>query len=571
MRLSRLMSKTSRDAPRDEVSKNAQLLIKAGYIYKEMAGAYVFLPLGLKVLNNIISIIRDEMDAVGGQEVFMTSLQSPEQWKASGRWSDDVVDVWFKSSLQSGAEIGFANTHEEQITKIMSGIVKSHKDLPHSIYQFQNKFRNEVRSKSGIMRTREFIMKDLYTFSKDKEQHQVIYDDIAKAYNRIFERLGISEQTFFTLASGGSFSKYSHEFQTRCDAGEDLVFAVADEDLYYNLEIAPSRAPEIDDSDVVEKELQEIEARGVIGVEKLAKLLELEIDQTTKTMLFESPNGVVVAAAVRGGYDVNVLKLEEASGYQGLQLASEQTVRKTTGAEVGYAGIIGLPDDVEIYLDDSMQGRRNFEVGANKTNYHTINVNFGRDIPTPERFYDIKDAKDGDYHPESGKQYQVFKAAEVGNIFTLGTKYSDAIGLKYSDETGQQKSVFMGSYGLGPARTMGVITELMSDDKGLVWPENIAPAKVIIVQLGDSDDVRQTAESMYEKLKGSNLDVMLDDRDERAGVKLADSDLIGVPYRVVISNRSCQADQHELTERLNGATSLHGFDDLIEKLTENIA
>ncbi|MBP7018305.1 hypothetical protein KBB17_02295, partial [Candidatus Saccharibacteria bacterium] len=407
MRLSRLMSKTSRDAPRDEVSKNAQLLIKAGYIYKEMAGAYVFLPLGLKVLNNIISIIRDEMDAVGGQEVFMTSLQSPEQWKASGRWSDDVVDVWFKSSLQSGAEIGFANTHEEQITKIMSGIVKSHKDLPHSIYQFQNKFRNEVRSKSGIMRTREFIMKDLYTFSKDKEQHQVIYDDIAKAYNRIFERLGISEQTFFTLASGGSFSKYSHEFQTRCDAGEDLVFAVADEDLYYNLEIAPSRAPEIDDSDVVEKELQEIEARGVIGVEKLAKLLELEIDQTTKTMLFESPNGVVVAAAVRGGYDVNVLKLEEASGYQGLQLASEQTVRKTTGAEVGYAGIIGLPDDVEIYLDDSMQGRRNFEVGANKTNYHTINVNFGRDIPTPERFYDIKDAKDGDYHPESGKQYQV--------------------------------------------------------------------------------------------------------------------------------------------------------------------
>ncbi|MBP7018492.1 proline--tRNA ligase, partial [Candidatus Saccharibacteria bacterium] len=232
---------------------------------------------------------------------------------------------------------------------------------------------------------------------------------------------------------------------------------------------------------------------------------------------------------------------------------------------------IGLPDDVEIYLDDSMQGRRNFEVGANKTNYHTINVNFGRDIPTPERFYDIKDAKDGDYHPESGKQYQVFKAAEVGNIFTLGTKYSDAIGLKYSDETGQQKSVFMGSYGLGPARTMGVITELMSDDKGLVWPENIAPAKVIIVQLGDSDDVRQTAESMYEKLKGSNLDVMLDDRDERAGVKLADSDLIGVPYRVVISNRSCQADQHELTERLNGATSLHGFDDLIEKLTENIA
>ena len=307
MRLSRLMSKTSRDAPRDEVSKNAQLLIKAGYIYKEMAGAYVFLPLGLKVLNNIISIIRDEMDAVGGQEVFMTSLQSPEQWKASGRWSDDVVDVWFKSSLQSGAEIGFANTHEEQITKIMSGIVKSHKDLPHSIYQFQNKFRNEVRSKSGIMRTREFIMKDLYTFSKDKEQHQVIYDDIAKAYNRIFERLGISEQTFFTLASGGSFSKYSHEFQTRCDAGEDLVFAVADEDLYYNLEIAPSRAPEIDDSDVVEKELQEIEARGVIGVEKLAKLLELEIDQTTKTMLFESPNGVVVAAAVSGGYYVNVL------------------------------------------------------------------------------------------------------------------------------------------------------------------------------------------------------------------------------------------------------------------------
>ena len=571
MRLSKLMSKTSREAPRDEVSKNAQLLIRAGFIYKEMAGAYVFLPLGLKVLNNIIAIIREEMNAVDGQEVFMTSLQSPEQWKASGRWSDDVVDIWFKVNLQNGREIGLANTHEEQITKIMSNIIKSHKDLPHSIYQFQNKFRNEVRSKSGIMRTREFIMKDMYTFSKDEQQHQVLYDQIATAYRRVFERLGISEQTFFTLASGGSFSKYSHEFQTRCDAGEDLIFAVSEEDVYYNLEIAPSKAPEIDDSNKAEKELEQVEGKGIIGVKQLAEFLNIDIAHTTKTMLFESAEGVVIAAAVRGGYDVNILKLEEASGHTGLKLASIEVVRRVTGAEIGYAGILNLPDEVEIYLDDSMQGRKNFEVGANKTDYHSINVNFGRDLPLPEQFYDIKEAQDGDYHPESGKKYDVFKAAEVGNIFTLGTKYSDAIGLKYDDEEGQQQSVFMGSYGLGPARTMGVIAEIMSDDKGLIWPENIAPAKVVIVQLGDNQEVVETANRLYEKLKSEKIEVILDDRDDRAGVKLSDSDLMGIPYRVVISNRTCQTGEHELTKRSSGETSNNNIEYLIKIFTENAA
>lgn len=353
MRLSKNFTKTSKTNPADEVSKNAQLLIRAGFVYKEMAGAYDFLPLGKKVLDNIVQIIREEMDAVGGNEISFTALQNPETWQATGRWSDEVMDVWFKTKLSNGREFGLAPTHEEPLTRVMKNFIHSYKDLPAYPYQFQTKFRAELRSKSGLMRGREFLMKDLYSFSENKEQHDEFYEKISQAYVRVFERLGLGGFTYKTFASGGSFSKFSHEFQTVSPVGEDVIY---------------------------------------ISDEK------------------------------------------------------------------------GIAVNQEVYTDEVLA-----ELGLKKE--------------------DLREEK----------------AVEVGNIFTLGYKFSEAIDLKFTDRSGKDEFVFMGSYGIGPSRVMGLIAEHFADEKGLVWPENIAPAKVYLVQIGEKS--RELAEEIYSELMKKGVEV----------------------------------------------------------------
>ena len=402
MRQSRLFTKTRREAPSDEVAKNAQLLVRAGYIHKEMAGVYDFLPLGLLTLNKIITIIREEMDAIGGEEVFLSTLQDPEAWKKSGRWDDTVVDIWFKTHLKNNSELGLGNTHEEALTALMTEHISSYKDLPRYVYQFQNKFRNETRAKSGIMRSREFIMKDLYSFSKGSSQHMEFYEKAAVAYEKIFRRVGIGEKTYRTFASGGSFSKYSHEYQTVCDAGEDIIY----------------------------------------------------IDETKRIAVNKE-----------------------------------------------------VYDDPDVYAT----------TGINKES--------------------LKEAK----------------AAEVGNIFTLGTRFSDAFGLSYKDSEGKATPVFMGSYGIGPARVMGTIVELMSDEKGLVWPEAVAPFAVHLVSLGkDGDDISKTADALYDDLVKAGVEVLYDDRDLRAGEKFAESDLLGIPKRVVVGKDAVASGSFEVVSRATG-------------------
>jgi len=401
MRQTKLFTRTKKEAPADEVAKNAQLLIRAGYIHKNMAGAYTFLPLGLRVVEKINRIIREEMNAVGSVEMFMPSLQDPELWKKTDRWSDEKVDVWFKSELQAGGEIGFGWTHEEVITDIMRQFVSSYKDLPFSAYQIQTKFRNEMRAKSGIMRTREFWMKDLYSFAATQEQHDEMYEAIAAAYERVYKRLGIGDKTYKTFASGGAFSKFSHEYQTLADAGEDIVYVSEGKGIAINEEV-----------------LQE------------ADLSELGVTR----------------------------------------------------------------DELE------------------------------------ER-----------------------KSIEVGNIFSLGTKFSEAIGLTYKDETGEVKPVIMGSYGIGPARSMGTVVDLLSDEKGIVWPESIAPFTVHLVGLNlEDEEVRDWADGIYAALKARGAEVLFDDRDVRPGEKFADSDLIGIPYRVVVSRKGREAGTFEVVTRATG-------------------
>ncbi|PLS80683.1 prolyl-tRNA synthetase [Candidatus Saccharibacteria bacterium] len=414
MRRSQLFTKTRKQAPADEVSKNAQLLIRAGFIHKEMAGVYAYLPLGKRVLDNIVQIIREEMNAIGGNEVNLTALQRREPWEASGRWSDEVMDVWFRTKLANGTELGLGATHEEPLTDLMKQFISSYKDLPAYPYQFQTKFRNELRAKSGIMRGREFLMKDLYSFSVNREEHDVFYDRVSDAYDRIWQRLGIGNVTYKTFASGGSFSKYSHEFQTLSDVGEDIIYV----------------------------------------------------------------------------HEARKIAINE-----------------------------------EVYNDEVLA-----DLGVSRDELI-------------ER-----------------------KAVEVGNIFTLGTKFSDALNLSFVDEQGSTQRVFMGSYGIGPSRLMGLLAEHFSDDRGLVWPENIAPMRVYLVRIGTSDQVVQKADKMYEFLQSKGISVLYDDRNARPGDKFADADLIGLPHRVVVSERLLEQEKIEYTHRASGESLLLTEDALLDKL-----
>lgn len=401
MRQSHLFTKTRKDAPKDEVSKNAQLLIRAGYIHKEMAGAYSLLPLGLRVFNKIVQIIREEMNAIDGQEITLTALQESSVWEKTGRWSDDAVDVWFKTKLKNGAELGLGPTHEEPLTALMTEYVASYKDLPRYVYQFQTKFRNELRAKSGIMRVREFVMKDLYSFSRTEKEFKDFYERCAKAYLKIFSRVGIGDKTFRTFASGGSFSKFSDEFQMICDAGEDIIY---------------------------------VHKKKKIAVNK------------------------------------------------------------------------------EVYTDTVLA-----ELGITKD--------------------ELKEEK----------------AIEVGNIFPLGTRFSDVLGLTFTDEGGEKKPVIMGSYGIGPGRLMGAIVEATADEKGLVWAEEVAPYRAHLVCISSGNkDVEEEADRYYDLLQEEGIEVLYDDRDLRAGEKFADADLIGIPTRLVVSEKTVAAGAIEVSGRTNG-------------------
>jgi prolyl-tRNA synthetase len=408
---SKLFTKTRKEAPKDEVSRNAELLIRAGFIHKDMAGVYSYLPLGLRVLKNIEEIVRQEMNAIGGVEVNLASLQEKKLWEKSGRWSDEIVDNWFKTKLKNETEVGLAFTHEEPLTNLMKDHVRSFRDLPAYVYQFQNKFRNEARAKSGIMRGREFLMKDLYSFSRNEEEHQAFYEKATSAYKKIFERVGIGDMTYLTFASGGSFSKYSHEFQTITNSGEDMIFVDEEKKIAVNQEVMN---------------------------DEVLKMLQLK-----------------------------------------------------------------------------------------KENLKEI------------------------------------KAVEVGNIFNLGTKYSKLLELNYKDENDQLIAVWMGSYGIGIPRLMGTIAEVLADEKGMCWPEAVAPFEYHLILLPDqTGEAKKAADNIYGALTNrmseerTSVEVLYDDREMSAGAKFADADLIGIPKRIVVGSKNIKDGNVEIYNRKTGETKL---------------
>ncbi len=548
---------------------------RGGFIHKTMAGVYSFLPLGMRVLRKIETILREEMDKIGS-EVLMPLLTPTANWEKTGRI--DSIGVLFQAtpanpvSLKNhDARYILTPTHEDIVTPIVQSFVMSYKDLPCATYHIQTKFRNEPRAKSGLLRGREFRMKDLYSFhTSEADMMDYFLHKAIPAYTAFFKRIGLGEKTVIALASGGDFSKEpSREFQTRCENGEDTIFQVPGTDLYYNRELAPAVAPAWKNETEEENPRKDVLGKGIIGVEELAKFLKIAPEHTTKTILFETDKKAVVAACVRGGYDIHEEKLKQILGCQTLVLASAETVKRVTGAEVGYAGPIGLPKDVRVVWDDSTQGRKNFECGANKTDHHSINVNFGRDVPVPEAFYDIKVAKEGDIHPESGKVYEVFRASEVGNVFTLYRKFTDAFGFTFRDSDGTSKPVYMGSYGIGTTRVMGVLAEIFNDAHGLCWPEVVAPARVHIIALAKSREEESftAAESLYTRLEKSGVDCLFDDRlDQSPGSKLADADLIGAPVRVLISPKTLAKGQLEVKNRKTGEVVMISERELISSV-----
>ena len=563
MRMNKLFTRTSKQAPADEVARNARLLIQAGYVYKTMAGVYSYTPLGLRVVENIKQIVREEMNAIDSQELIMSSLQRKELWQETGRWSDEMVDVWFKSKLQDGTEVGFGWTHEEPIIELLRSYLKSYKDLPISVYQFQNKLRNELRAKSGIMRGREFVMKDMYSIHATKADLEAYYDATIEAYNRCYKRFGIGDDTYVTFASGGAFTKYSHEFQTVCEAGEDDIFIVPSTNVAYNAEVAPVQATPNPDAGAEMKPLGILDDETIIGAEALTKALDIPRTASTKSMLYDSSAGMLLAV-VRSDYEINEDKLKAVADVSWLRLADGEQIEAATGAKLGFAGLYNLPEDVRLFVDDSCEDMVNFETGANKTGQHAYNVNWERDVPRPSEFVEIKMAKEGDISPETGEVYLCRRTAEVGNIFNFGTQKSEEMNLVFTGEDGKQHYAWMGSYGIGITRVMGVIVEKFADEKGLVWPENIAPARVYLVQIGQ--DSRAVADDLYDTLRAAGIETIYDDRDERPGVKFADAELLGIPTRVTVSDRLLSDGKWEVVSRQSGQQQLLTTDQLLDRL-----
>ncbi len=568
MKISQLLTKTIKQAPSREESLNSRLLIQAGFIDKTMAGVYSFLPLGWRVMKKLKNIIREEMDGIGGQEIFMPSLSPREFWETTGRL--EKVDNLFQaraanklSKQLNDSSYVICSTHEEVVTPLVQKHTISYKDLPVAVYQIQNKFRNEARPKSGLLRGREFLMKDLYSFHTTQEDLKQYYEEVKKAYLRVFERLGVLEDTYVTLASGGDFTdEYSHEFQTKCPTGEDLCFHAPSARITFNQEVAPSLAPRSED-DEEEKALEKVKTPDIVTIDKLCDFLSLDPSRTVKTLLYETEDGGVVAVALRGDYDVCDLKLKDVLAGQVFDLASEEKIKEITGAELGYSGLIGLGQEVKIICDDSLKDGKNMAMGANETDYHLLNVNFSRDIPNLQEFFDIKTAKPGDLYPETGEKYESFKASEVANIFILDTKYSQDFDYYYTDAEGNKKPVYMGCYGLGPSRLMGVLAEKFSDDSGLSWPEAAAPFRVHLISLKEN----RKADELYQELQKRGCEVLYDDRDEvSAGEKFADADLIGCPLRLVISQKTLADDCVEWKERKSQSPKLVGLSEIYEKL-----
>ncbi len=473
MRQSRHVGRTLREVPKDAQTPAHSLMIRAGYIRQISAGVYIYLPLLLRTLDKISRIIREEMVAAGSEELLMPAIQSKELWEESGRWERyaAIDGILFAFKDRRGSTVCLGPTHEEVVTDILRREINSYKDLPKNVFQIQTKFRDEIRPRFGLMRAREFVMKDAYSFDVDEAGLDAAYEAMRQAYHRICQRLGFRYRAV-EADSGAIGGSGSQEFMVLADTGEDTILYCDRCDYAANQEKASSRLEQLS-QDAEQRPMQEVLGEGLINTEPLSKFLGIPVWKTTKTLLFEADDKTV-AVMVRGDCDVNEVKVANFLGCKILRLVTPERIKEMTGAEVGYAGPMGLPSNVRIIADHDVNGRVNFECGANKTNTHIINVNFGRDLPYPE-FGEFKLAKCGQQCPRCEGHLSAEQGIEVGHIFKLGTKYSKAMGCMYIDSQGQQQPVIMGCYGIGVSRMAAACIEQSHDDKGIIWAPRSRP------------------------------------------------------------------------------------------------
>ena len=567
MRQSRLLGRTLREVPKDAQTAAHSLMLRAGYIQQLSAGVYIYMPLLLRVLNKISAIVREEMETAGAEELLMPAIQPRELWEESGRWEryTAIDGIMFAFKDRRGATVCLGPTHEEVITNILRHEIRSYKDLPRCAFQIQSKFRDEIRPRFGLMRAREFIMKDAYSFDADDAGLDVSYEAMRVAYHRICERLGYQYRAV-EADSGAIGGSGSQEFMVLADTGEDTILHCNKCDYAANQQKARSRLEEFP-QDTALKPMEAVFGEGLIGVEPLAKFLGIPVWKTTKTLIYEA-DGRIVAVMVRGDCDVNEVQVVNTLGCTMLRLASPEKITALTGAAVGYAGPIGLPESVRIIADHFVKGRVNFECGANQTNYHNINVNFGRDLPEPE-YGDFKLAKAGDGCPRCDGTLEEARGIEVGHIFKLGTKYSDAMGCAYLDATGQSRPVVMGCYGIGITRMAAAAIEQSHDDKGIVWAPQCAPFHVHLIGLNLEDAaVGPQVEKIYQDLRAAGIEVLYDDRSLRAGEKFSDADLIGIPVRLTVSKRTLEQGKVEFKLRREPKAEVLSFDEARAKIEE---
>jgi len=545
MRFSEFGLTTLKEVPAEAEIVSHKLMLRAGLIRRLASGLFTWMPLGLRVLRKVETVVREEMNRAGALELLMPAIQPAELWQKTGRW-DQYGPLLLRMADRHNREFCFGPTHEEVITDIACKELRSYKQLPVNFYQIQTKFRDEIRPRFGVMRSREFIMKDAYSFDLDDEGLEASYQKMHAAYSTIFERLGLKFRIVWA-DSGEIGGNKSQEFHVIADSGEDAI-AYSDEDDYAsNIETAAT-LPAEGKRPAATQDMKKIATPGVKTIDDLCELLNITAEQTVKTLIVEGTNGPV-AVVLRGDHELNAVKAQKIDGIASpLTMADNETIRQATNSEAGSLGPVGL--GLATVFDHAVAKMADFSCGANEPGHHYTGVNFDRDLPSPETV-DIRNVVAGDPTPKGTGTLSIARGIEVGHIFQLGTKYSEAMGATVQDGDGKDRVMAMGCYGIGITRIVGAAIEQNHDDNGIIWPEPLAPFDVVLVPINmhRSETVRAAAEALYDELTGFGLEVLFDDRDVRPGVKFADAELIGIPHRLVVAERGLEAGELEYRHR----------------------
>ncbi|NNC77503.1 MAG: proline--tRNA ligase [Woeseiaceae bacterium] len=545
MRYSQFGLTTLKEVPAEAEIVSHQLMLRAGLIRRLTSGIFSWMPLGLRVLRKVEAVVREEMNRAGALELLMPAVQPAELWQESGRW-DEYGSLLLRMTDRHERDFCFGPTHEEVITDIARKELKSYKQLPVNWYQIQTKFRDEIRPRFGVMRSREFIMKDAYSFDLDAEALEVSYQRMHEAYSRIFERLGLQFRVV-DADSGEIGGSRSQEFHVIADSGEDAIVYSDDDHYASNVETAATVRPAAPPANAAH-DLEKVPTPGAKTIDEVASVLKVDASNTVKVLVVAGDDEPV-ALVLRGDHELNAVKAQKLPGVTSpLTMADPASVRAAVGCEPGYIGPIGL--NMTCYFDHAVAGLSDFVCGANEVDMHYRGVNFGRDLTLPETV-DLRNVVEGDPVPGGTGTLSFARGIEVGHIFQLGTKYSEALGATILDKDGKQRPLEMGCYGIGITRIVGAAIEQNHDDKGIIWPDPLTPFDVVIVPINmhRSEDVREASEAIYAELSGAGLDVLLDDRDARPGVKFADAELIGIPHRLVVSDRGLGNGELEYRHR----------------------